>query len=397
MMPRPATTTASYRLLITTVVGFGAAVNAVTLFWMLRYHPLLNSDFMAFWSLPRFAASQPLNLMFDPQTVQAFQDALYPGFRSLFPFTYPPDFLLACWWLRDFAYTPAKAIWTLAGLASLIPAAWYLFRPQRSWICVTAILASPAATLNLVLGQTAFFSTALLLSGLALLPKRPVLAGVAFGLLTLKPQLGILLPFFLLARGEWRAIGTAALTSGALIGLSCVLLPPKLWLLWAASLPAYQHDYFSSHGLNLNILVTPAANLITLGVRPAFAWAAQTLCTAIVALLVFLTARRAPYRLAVAALLAGSFLAVPHAYAYDTVTLPAAMALCLTARTPLPLVLLGCVLYLAPLVLLSPEYRYFLYAIPEALLFGAIILLALDKPNSVIIAHEPNPVPATQP
>ena len=46
---------------------------------------------------------------------------------------------------------------------------------------------------------------------------------------------------------------------------------------------------------------------------------------AIVALLVFLTARRAPYRLAVAALLAGSFLAVPHAYAYDAITLPADM------------------------------------------------------------------------
>ncbi len=383
--------------LLTFVVGLCAALT-LTVLVLLRLHPImLNSDFMAFWSYPRFAAAQPLGQIYTPQAVQTFQQRLYPGFDSFYPFTYPPDFLLALGWLRDFAYARAKLLWTLAGLAALLPAAWYLFRPRYPWLCIAALLASPAALLNLVIGQTAFFSTALLLGGLALLPRRPVLAGLAFGLLTLKPQLGILLPILLLARGEYRAILSATLTAGTLIALSCALLPPKLWLLWATSLPAYQRDYFASHGLNLSPMVTPAANLISLGFAPGIAWTAQMLCTIVVAIMVFLAARHGPYRLAVAALLTGSFLAVPHAYAYDSVTLTAAMALCLRANTPLWQLLLGCLVYLAPLALLSPASHWFLYAIPEALLFATIILLAFGKPSGAIMADGPDPLPALHP
>ncbi len=149
--------------------------------------------------------------------------------------------------------------------------------------------------------------------------------------------------------------------------------------------------------MNLNIIVTPAANLITLGVPPAAAWALQSLCGLIVASLVFVSTRRGPYPLAVAALLTGSFLAVPHAYAYNSITLTAAMALCLHAKTPLWQVLLGCAVYLAPLVLLTPAHHWFLYAIPEALLFATIIALALAQPKGAIMADEPIPVPANQP
>jgi Glycosyltransferase family 87 len=396
MMPRHATTITPSSPIITAVVGFGAAIALAMLTALLAHPAALNSDFMAFWSFPRFAAGHPIRQIYDAAALQAFQKSLYPGFGSFYPYLYPPTFLLPSWWLSFFAFGPAFLFWTAVGLLLFSTATLALF-PRHRWIVLLALLASPASLLNGVTGETAYFTSALLFLGFAALPARPVLAGIAFGLLTLKPQLGVLLPVLLLARGDWAAILAATLTAATLIALSCLAFPPGLWLLWAHTLPTYQAQYFSGPGLNLNILVTPAANLVTLGVRPAIAWIAQCLCAAIIALLVFLTARRAPYRLTVAALLAGSFLAVPHAYAYDTITLPAAMALGLTARTPLWLVLLGCFLYLAPLALLSPAYSYFLYAIPEALLFVAIVLLALDKPNSAIIAHEPNPLPATQP
>jgi hypothetical protein len=73
------------------------------------------------------------------------------------------------------------------------------------------------------------------------------------------------------------------------------------------------------------------------------------------------------------------------------------MALCLNAKTPLWQFLLGCLVYLAPFALLSPAAHWFLYAIPETLLFAAIIRLALARPNGALMGNEPNPVPAPQP
>lgn len=251
-----------------------------------------------------------------------------------------------------------------------------------------ALLVSPASLLTLVSGQTGYFTAALLLFGLAVLPRRPVLAGIAFGLLTLKPQFGVLLPVFLLARRDWAAIAAATITALGLIAASCLTFLPALWGLWLHALPAGQNAYFSSTGLNL--IITPAANLISLGLAPGMAWAAQMLCGLAVAAAVWLCARRASYRHAMAVLLAGMFLAVPHAYAYDSLPLIAAMALCLSESTPPWQVLLGGIVYLAPLLLLTPAQSWFLYAIPQALLFAITIALALARPRGAMSGHEPN-------
>jgi hypothetical protein len=393
-----------------TILGCGALNIGVLL--LAALHPFaLNSDFMAFWSFPRFVAAHAAGQIYSAPALQGFQKALYPGFGSFYPYLYPPTLLLATWWLKLVPFRAAFILWSLSGLALFAAATLALFRGR--WIVLLALLASPAALLNGATGETAFFTSALLFAGFAALPVRPALAGIAFGLLTLKPQLGVLIPVFLLARGDWTAILAATLTALLLIALSCAVFPPGMWLLWARTLPAYQAQYFGAGGLNLNIIVTPAANLVALGAPPGIAWAVQLLCTLAVAALVFLAARRAPYPLAVAALLTGSFLAVPHAYAYDSITLTAAIALCMierkqfffekknqktfvlgsrdvaTSRVKFTKVFCGaflqksdpflfCLTYLAPLLLLTPARHAFLYAGPEALLFARIILLALQ-------------------
>jgi len=379
-MPRFATI-----ILVLTLGGCGALNAGILLLALL--HPLaLNSDFMAFWSFPRFVAGHAAGQIYNAAALQGFQKALYPGFASFYPYLYPPTLLLPSWWLIFCSFRAAFILWTVAGVVLCAGAAWALFRGR--WVVILALFASPAALLCGVTGETAFFTTALLLAGFAALPKRPVLAGICFGLLTLKPQLGVLIPVFLLARGEWRAIGSATVTALLLVAISCLVFPPGMWLLWAHTLPAYQTQYFTAGGLNLNIIVTPAANLVALGVAPGLAWAAQLLCTAAVAGLVWAAARR-DYDLAVAALLVGSFLAVPHAYAYDSITLTAAMALCLRRETTRGEALLFCLVYLAPLALLTPARHVFLYALPEALLFARIIMLALE--NKLLTAPRGRP------
>jgi hypothetical protein len=387
MMPPP-TSTNPRRIVLTTVLGLCGCLNVVLLVALLRAGGRLNSDFMAFWSFPRFASLHDVRLIYDAASLNPFQKQLYPGFDSFYPYLYPPTLLLPTWWLKFFPFGIAELIWTLAGVLLLTAAVPLLFARHRL-VILAALLASPAALINAATGETAFFTTTLALAGFGLLPRRPVLAGIAFGLLTLKPQLGVLIPFFLLARGEWHAIIAACLTAGTLAAFSCLVLPPDMWRLWVQTLPQYQSDYFNSTGLNLNIITTPAANLVVLGLAPRLAWMVQLLCGIGIAGLVAWMARRTPYNFAVAALLVGTFLAQPHAYAYDSVLVPAAMALCFSPRLPSWAVALGVLVYVMPLMLLTAYSHSFLYAFPLALLLAALIRLAHTPAISAELPHVP--------
>ncbi len=391
MMPLPATTNLASRT-ITILVAAGGALNLALLAALLAAHARLNSDFMAFWSFPRFIAANKPETLYDAGALTAFQQLLYPDFHSFYPYLYPPTLLLPLSWLKFLAFGPAELLWTLLGLAALTLGVRAMF-PARPWAVLAGLLASPAALICAATGETAFFTTALLLAGFACLPRRPVLAGLWFGLLTLKPQLGVLVPFFLLARGDWRAIITACATASWLIALSCAALPPDMWALWWHALPAYQSSYFNSvKALNLNIIVTPAANLVILGLSEKTAWIVQALCGGVMILVTCWAARRAPYRLAVAITLIAIFLAQPHAYAYDSIAAVAALALGLEAA-PRPLVLaLGVATYSAPLLLLSPASHWFLYAPLLAACLLALLALARAARKSADFRHEPDPV-----
>lgn len=199
-MPQLATTKPQ-QYIIAGVVGFCAALTIAILALVLLHPPSLNSDFMAFWSFPRFAASHPIGQIYNAAALQAFQKSLYPGFGSFYPYLYPPTFLLSSWWLRYLAFGPAQIVWTLAGLALFIAASAKMF-PKYRLVTLIALLASPASLLNIMTGETAYFTSGLLFFGFATLPTSPALAGIAFGLLTLKPQLGVLIP--ITAAGPWR-------------------------------------------------------------------------------------------------------------------------------------------------------------------------------------------------
>jgi hypothetical protein len=370
------------------VVAICFALNAGVAVYLIVVHPALNSDFLAFYAYPHFAASHPIATLYETAPLRAFEQAFYPGFYSFYAYVYPPTFLLVTWWFNAFPFGAAEVIWTLTGLAALVVAAKAMF-PRRN-LAVVALVAAPAALISGATGETGFFTTALLLAGFAALPSRQVLAGICFGLLTLKPQLGLLVPVALVAMGSWRAIGVAAVTAAALVGLSCVVFPPSLWLVWAHAAPAYQAQYFAAaHALNMNINVTPVGNLLILGLDTRAALVVQALISLAVAVAVYLVFRRGLYRIGVAALLTGTLLAAPHAYVYDAVALTAALLLA-AEQVPgsRPLALVAALVYLSPLMLLCAAAHDFLYAFPESLLYAGIIYIAFARAPVETIVHE---------
>lgn len=173
----------------------------------------LGTDFIAFWTAARFfATGADPTLAYDDTAHQAAQQALFPGADVGYTaFDYPPTYLLICAPLGFLPYYPALIAWlSVTGLA--------YWRVVRAWAAgafpvTLGALAFPAVILNAGHGQNAFLTTALFGAGALALPKRPLLAGLCFGLLTFKPHLGLMIPFALLAARQWRAIAGAVLSA----------------------------------------------------------------------------------------------------------------------------------------------------------------------------------------
>ena len=98
---------------------------------------------------------------------------------------------------------------------------------ERKHLLFVAV--APAVAVNLFFGQNGFFFAALLIGGLINLDRRPLLAGMLFGILTIKPQLGLLLPVMLVLTGRWRVIAAAAATTLVLFGATCWLYGIDVW------------------------------------------------------------------------------------------------------------------------------------------------------------------------
>ena len=115
---------------------------------------------------------------------------------------------------------PLKTAW-IAWMAATLPVYLWAARisfPMRGWLLLA--LAYPAVFVNFAHGQNGFLIAGLLAGGVLMLDRRPLLAGVLFGMLTLKPHFGLLIPIVLLATGRWRTIAAACATTLLLCGVA---------------------------------------------------------------------------------------------------------------------------------------------------------------------------------
>ncbi|MEL7113542.1 MAG: glycosyltransferase family 87 protein, partial [Pseudomonadota bacterium] len=98
--------------------------------------------------------------------------------------------------------------------------------------------ASIPVLLALKTGQNALFMGALLIVAVFYARSKPLLAGLAAAVLTIKPQLGFLLPVLFLAGGHWRAFAYASIGSLGLFGLSMGVFGISTWMTFLDSVLA---------------------------------------------------------------------------------------------------------------------------------------------------------------
>ena len=188
---------------------------------------IVGRDFLNIWMYGRAALQPDPGKFYDIATynhvLQALLGAGYPGQN----WPNPPSFFLISLPFGALNFYPALIGWLLLGLVLFVAAAG---RELSDWRLLIPVVLSPAAMFCLISGQSSFLSGAALIMIFAWLDRRPILAGVLIGLLTVKPQLGLLFPFMLVASGRWRVFGSAAVTTLALIALTALLFGPQVWI-----------------------------------------------------------------------------------------------------------------------------------------------------------------------
>ena len=283
-------------------------------------------DFFALWTSAVLTHQGEAAVNFDADALHLRQVAMGMSPHGYNPFPYPPTLLL---WLGPLgALTLSAAFYAfmipqfLAYLAAMGAGRW------REWPWTFAAVAAPASAITLISGQTGFLSGALMVGGLRLLPTRPALAGVLFGLLAYKPQLGVLIPVALVAMGAWRTIAAACATALAGGLASGLVYGFALWPLWLHALVEYAHRFPPV----FDYMPTIEANAAMLGAPPALGQTLQIVVSLFVAATVWRVWRGGPTPRAAALLIVATFLATPHAFNYDMPMLTAALVYYVMAR-----------------------------------------------------------------
>ena len=328
-------------------------------------------NYFPFWSWSRFIhdSSVPARIYQFP-VINAFQRHLDHAYHERLPFAYPPSFMLLIWPLGLLSRFVGYGVFLGGSLMMYVAACWH-----RTWgrqITIMALIA-PSTVLAIYYAQSSLLVAALMIAGCRLTGKRPILAGVLFGLVSFKPQFGLLIPVALVSAREWRSFATAAVTvlagvvaSGAAFG----------WATWAALPAALTYlARFVASGVRFNdASPTVAATLRLLGSPPAVTHIGQLVAAAVVGGTVLLCFRRGFRKLPVAILLVGTFFTTPYAFFYDLPIISyAVLAICLDARERLAPLKRWEIAALTATVLLP----YLMLYSPLDLPYGGIVLVVL--------------------
>jgi hypothetical protein len=304
-------------------------------FWLALYggrHP----DSMLFYGAAQLALRGDIATIFDPeQMTESLNTLFYPGSDTAWfrfaPWLYPPIFLLA---VVPFALLPFGWFYATFQVATAAAAAiavgWR--RGLAGWGGYAALLIAPATAINVVVGQNALLSLALLVGGFRWLERSPSWAGVLLGAIAYKPQLCVVVPIALVAARAWRALTIAAASALVLCAASAIAFGADAWKLWVLELldPA---GLYAARWVRDSVMLGFGVytSAIHLGAPAAVALTAQAVAAVLAVVAIYLAYRgAAAWELRLAVLLCGTALVTPHIAPYDLALVAAAVVLIVT-------------------------------------------------------------------
>ncbi|WP_331171995.1 glycosyltransferase family 87 protein [Rhodopseudomonas sp.] len=276
-----------------------------------------GDDFINYWSGAYLAWHGRASEIYDMAAFHAFEQSVVGPALSNYHYSYPPVNLLLTAPLAFVPYVPALTLWLLLGWAAFY-GALRLAMPHGGALLLA--LAAPAVFINALGGQNGMWTAALFGGGLGLLDRRPLFAGALLGLLVFKPQLGVLIPFALLAGGHWRAFAAAAVVALSLVGLSVAGFGFALWADYARNLAMLRHLILEDGSGVWHRFVTVFVAARRLGASVETAYAMQLAAAALACVVVvWVWFRESEAGVRNAVLLLCSSFATPYLQDYDLV------------------------------------------------------------------------------
>lgn len=287
-------------------------------------HPIMD-DFVAFWSAGHKVLSGAALSAYDPRLEHAAEVATVGhNFGGSLGWTYPPPFLFVVAALASLPYTVAFVLWISstvalhAGVAAAI---------ARNRIAFAVACAAPWTLTALTPGQNGFLTASLIGLALLNLEKRPALAGLFVGLLSYKPQFGILFPLALACGGYWRAFAYSCASTLAVNGIASAVFGFDTFAAFVHTLSGTTQSHLTNAGIGWNKLQSLYGLTRALGASLAVAWTSQIILSVGGALVVAISWRRPlPFALKAASLTAAIPLVTPYIFVYDLPILAMAVA-----------------------------------------------------------------------
>jgi alpha-1,2-mannosyltransferase len=294
----------------------------------------LGTDFSNVYAAGTYALEGRPAAPFDPSYQHARQQRLFGQPTPFYGWHYPPFFLFVAAALALLPYALALVVWQgatlllyLGSIRAVLRSVLPLATEMGGGLWLLFALAFPAVFINLGHGHNGFLTAALFGAALMLLDRRPVVAGVLFGLLAYKPQFGVLIPLVLAATGRWRTFGAAAATVTLLVAATMLTFGREAWDAFFASTEFTRSVVLESGGTGFHKIQSAFSWARMWGGSVPLAYGIQGAVTLGIAIaLVWLWRSDAPYPRKAAGLIIGAILAAPYCLDYDLVLLAPALA-----------------------------------------------------------------------
>jgi alpha-1,2-mannosyltransferase len=326
----------------------------------------LGTDFSDVYAAGTYVRDGNPQAPFDPPQQYAREQALFGKATPFYGWHYPPYFLFVAGALAKMPYGLALTIWQASTLLLYLLMVWAIITPsprlrgegrdegastgaqnrgnapspgmrasahsdlspragRGEWLLLA--LAYPAVLINIGHGQNGFLTAALLGGALAVLDRRPLVAGLLIGLLVYKPQFGLMIPLALIAGGRWRTFAAATATVAVLTLATTIAFGPQVWHAFALSTAFSRTVVLEQGSTGWQKIQSVFSWARMWGASIPLAYALQAAVTiALAAGIVRLWRSAAAPALKNAALCLAAILATPYSLDYDMMVLAPAIA-----------------------------------------------------------------------
>jgi hypothetical protein len=284
----------------------------------------IPTDFVNVWSAGRLVldhhAAQAYDWDIQKQVQIAVLGQSYPG---NFAWHYPPPFLFVAAMLAQFPYVVAFIGWAVASFVPYLVAMRAIVGKPFGWLLAAAF---PVVFNNAFVGQNGFLTAALIGGALYWMPMRPILAGICLGLLSYKPQYGLLFPIALIAAAQWTTFFTAAAVAILMLLASWLAFGSESFQAFLHWMPMFSQAFLVEGRAPWWKLQSIFALARYFGSGEQLGWILQWTMSGAVAVGIALIWRgRLRYSLKAASLAAGTLLTTPYLFMYDMMVLAIAV------------------------------------------------------------------------